>query len=313
MPYQTGTAVSLTDFATKLRSFLTANGWTLAGSDICYKGTVFSRIWDDGGNNFYVEAGTGQTAGSLTGAFGEAPRIKGNPWTSKASFNVTWPATYHFFAHTSPDGWLAVLHHDTLYVQWAMAGEITKLGTWAGGLYHGASYPYTYRTNTDYDSTRFFNFDNYQYSTSNASTVGFGWGNWWGSTKSGNGQGNIVLSCDVDGNTLEGNYDNRMSGVRLVRELTPETPNTFNDQAILIPQLITVERPDSFFSIVGYPAHTRHVNMRNFNIADILELGPEKWMCFPHFKYSAADMTDPVTYRSTDTGRLGFAVRYDGP
>lgn len=312
MPYQSGTVNSLTEFATALRTFLTANGWALAGTDICHKDGVFSRIWDDAGNNFYVETGTGQTGGVLDGGLGQAPRIRGIPYISRGSITVTWPAAYHFFAHTNPNGWLAVLHHDTSYVQWAMAGEITKIGNWNGGLYHGASYPYIYQGNETF-ATRFSNNANYQYNVNNASTYGFGWGNWWGSDHDGNGQGNIALQCDVDGNTVEGNYDKRMSGVRLVRELTPQTPNVYNDQSILVPQIITVARPDSFYSVVGYPAHTRHVNMRNFNIGDILELGPEKWMCFPHLKYGTADMTSASTTRDIDTGRLGFAVRYDGP
>jgi len=318
MPYDTGTTTSHADLHSRINTFLTANGWTQDGN-VLYKGNVFAEVTDDT-SYLQVKGGQGQSGGTLTTPCAAVSRISTVCWGP----DIVFPCTYHFFAHSSPDMFMCVLNHNTLYVQWMTFGELNKYGTWNGGQYYGSSY----NTGNLQNRFLFYNWESRFYNTQAGQTTNVGIGLFWAAKYASNGgYGNMQMVCDIEG-ALGDWIDNygtlsagnpAFNGSYYARDLVPYSPNTFNTQATLIPINIYVGRASAFNSIVGEPGHTRYVNIKHYNIGDIITLGAEKWMVFPHAEKSAHSLTDPgSTTSSTDTskcqtGYLGFAVRYDGP
>jgi hypothetical protein len=311
MPYDIGATTGYADLKSRIHTFLQDNGWTLSGT-VIYKGNVFAQLTD---NTAYLQlvGGQGESGGALTDTCPAISRIRTDAWGT----DVTFPCTYHFFVHTSPDVFMCVINHNTLNVQWMTFGEVNKYGAWNGGQYFGASY----NSGSLHNVWQFSNWRCRFYNTQAGQNTNCGIGYFWASTDtSSGGYGNMQMVCDLDGSAGDwidnhGTLSTRnFNGSYLANNLVPYSPNTFNSQAVLVPIHLYHNRPSDFSSVIGEPGHTRYVNIKHYNAADIITLGAEKWMVFPHHKKSANSLTDPAVYPSgSETGYLGFAVRYDGP
>ncbi len=312
MPYETSTTTGYADLRSRINTFLTSNGWTLSGN-ILYKGDVFAELTDD--TEFLkLQGGQGQSGGTLTDPCSASSRLRTDCWGA----DVVFSCTYHFFVHTSPDVFLCVINHNTLNVQWLTFGDLNKYGTWAGGQYYGSSYSGSGLQN----QMRFYNWRCYFYNTSGGISYNVAPAYFWACSGAAAGSGNMQLVCDIEGSTGDwiGNHSSLSSqnfdGSYYARDLVTRSPNTFNSQATLIPVNIRCSRASDFSSIIGETGHTRYINIKHYGIADIVTLGAEKWMVFPHQKKSDHAMTthtSTITGTTGETGYLGFAVRYDGP
>ncbi len=311
MAYETGQTTSYADLRSRIHTFLQGESWTLSGV-VIHKGNVFAQLTANAGD-LRVKGGQGESGGALVTPFPHFGRIL----TSAFGTDVTFPATYHLFVHTNPDCFLCVLNYATLNCQWLTFGEINKAGNWNGGQYYGASYPPEFM----YSDVNFRNYGCYSDNNGYYRVVGLGYF-WSGNTvwtRIG-GVGNMHMVCDLDGAVGDwidnhGTYSGpNFNGSFLARDLVPYGPNTFNSQSTLIPVHIYASRPDDFCSVLGEPGHTRYVNIRHYDVGDIITLGSEKWMVFPHQKKSANTLKgDTSNLENGDTGYLGYAVRYDGP
>ena len=104
----------------------------------------------------------------------------------------------------------------------------------------------------------------------------------------------------------------QLSGAGLTPDLTTYNPNNWNEQTILVPILPLMSRADDKASILGNTVHSRLTNVRNHNIGDIITLGADKWMVFPHLIKGTANLRGYSDSTNGNSGLLGFAIKYDG-
>jgi hypothetical protein len=84
----------------------------------------------------------------------------------------------------------------------------------------------------------------------------------------------------------------------------------YNGEAILIPIIAFVGR-GSFIAPCAQLQHARNLRIDNYEFAQIITLGGDKWMVFPWFLKEPADRNHYG--RQDGTGTYGWAVRYEGP
>lgn len=317
MPYETGTTTSFSDLRTRIHIFLQANGWTLTGN-VIHRGNVYAKLRAYAAD-LLVDGGQGESGGELTA---KTPEDFGRLLAACWGTDISFPCTYHFFVHTNPDLFLCVINYATLNVQWLTFGELAKFGTWNGGQYFGASYCMT-ATGEGFWEKRFHNYYCREYNTNTGLTRPLGIGYFWAARADDTAStypSNMNMVCDIDGSPGDW-IDNhgkqpgpRFNGSFFARDTIVNSPNSFNSQTILMPVHVYASRPDAFCSLIGHTEHTRYCNVKHHDIGDILTLGAEKWMVFPHHKKSNDALNDSSQYKNNgETGLLGFAVRYDGP
>ncbi len=323
MAYETGTTTGFSDLVTRIETFAVANGWTKTGN-VIHKGDVYVKMSVDFAyissvNRYWIklEGGTGVSAGELTGATPAGVKLSEYPILTE---KVSLPATYHIFSHVSPDFLLVVLNANTTDVQWLTFGSMEKYGTWNGGTYIGAPFNDAFKGETTW---------NHSFTTIGLEHGATDWSNgcglWMGALHQYTYNnpahrtyyGSMMLRCDLEANIdasgwltnsyhtgyYPPSYPASFNGSALQHEQPYYQPNTFNNQTTLTPVVVTLLRPSQKISIIGNPVHVRYINMKYFNMGDIITLGTDKWMVFPHYQL---DATDPVKC-------LGFAVKYDGP
>ena len=317
MPYETGTTTSFDDLRTRILTFLQANGWTLSGN-VIHRGNVYAALRAYPAD-LLVDGGQGESGGELTS---KTPYDFGRILAACYGTQVAFPSTYHLFVHTNPDMFLCVLNYATLNVQWLTFGELSKYGSWNGGQYFGASYCMSNGNENNWQQ-RFHNHYCYDYNTNNSVVRPLGIGYFWAAKHDdleAYQTSNMNMVCDIDG-SLGDWIDNRglqpgpnFNGSFFSRDIVVNSPNNFNSQTALVPVHVYTSRPGAFCSLIGHTEHTRYCNMKHYNVGDILTLGADKWMVFPHQKKSNLTLNDSNQFASTgETGLLGFAVRYDGP
>jgi hypothetical protein len=87
------------------------------------------------------------------------------------------------------------------------------------------------------------------------------------------------------------------------------SPNTWNNQAILVPIHMQVFTSNStpYVHYIGYIEHIRYIKINNYNIGDIITLGSDKWILFP---VCLKDMVFPNGSTNRNSGTIGYAIRY---
>lgn len=114
------------------------------------------------------------------------------------------------------------------------------------------------------------------------------------------------LRCELDGTGWRQNT---------VPNLTPDITGLFcaagysrgfleilhpgNLQPILAPVVIMAGRPSNFLSVIGAMPHVRYLRIDNYESGEIIQVGAQKWIAFPHTNKN----------HSTD----GWCIKYDGP
>lgn len=319
MAFQTGTATSFINLLDTLRLFATANGWTenlwaVDGANQrlhLQKGSIYT--------NFHGEASTLKLRGSL--GYNGASAWNAQPTMSTGEQALldnlhgayAWPVTYWLFAHGSPDSIEMVVRYQPTRVQWLNFGAITKYinsaAPWTGGEFFAASYggggEIAYAVSNGRLSLN-------SQLTGGFSTALFQYSNGYGGFSASHYPRGSELHIEADSFIWGVNLDssNNTTALKLAAwnhawPLQVRTPSAFNGLSALIPIKIYALRPDAHYSPVGRIEHSRYCAMNNHNLADIIDIGGQKWMVFPWLE--KAGITDGGSVQ------FGWAIKYDGP
>ena len=292
MAYVTGSATTLANLLTDIRSACTANGWTLSG-EILHKGSVFQRLWING-DYIYSIAGTGKDGGNnLTNIAPSSCRV-GSLTAGIAP--LVFPITYHVFIGANPDEVFVVINYSTNYYQWLCWGKSSISMPGSGGWFSG-SIPENGTITLSiglsavvnglfgnrgggYYCPALFHASNYAQSSGEYINHGIVSGTDWST-----------------GDTV---------GAKYRAPLDFCLPSAWNSEAVLLPiRAFSTAYGDSKVAMVLDVAHARAMRIDNHQPGDIITLGADRWMVFPWYHKSAAES-------STSSGRLGWAIRYDG-
>ena len=84
-------------------------------------------------------------------------------------------------------------------------------------------------------------------------------------------------------------------------------PSTWNSEAVLLPiQAFSTVYGSAKVALVLDVVGARACRIDNFKPGNIITLGSDRWKIYPWYLKAAAES-------STSSGRLGWAIRYDGP
>ncbi len=297
MPYAYGSAASLADLLTAFQAACTANGYTLTGN-VLSKGTLFAQVAISG-SQLAVNAGSGQSAGVLSGASDVAPCRMGFT-TSGTTLGVngfTFPMTYSVHIGVLPDEVYLVVNLNNTQYQYLAFGQSSVTGLTGTGNWFAASMPALvsnasgidvrpiggYMENSYYiDAGLFQGLQDYPASQNGAVDHQLDSATW------------LVRGAWQDAWTL---IDN--------------SPSAWNGESILIPVTVYASRPSGFYSAVAELAHARFVRLDSLSDGQIITLGSDRWKVYPWWRRSPYH-TGNYGVSDTGTGTLGHAIRYDG-
>lgn len=302
MAYQTGTFTSMSDLRATLESFATANGWTQAGS-LLYKGSVYVEVADTA-SYLSVKVGLGKDGSNQLTT--PSSFTRGIAVSGFAGQTISYPGNYHLISLSSPDNIFLVVNYNVTYWQHLAFGVVRKYGTWGGGEYASGSSHGTQDSSVGLSTVM---------STIDAGCGYFAQGE--SNFNTGNAVGSADLYCDLDGegwrlnrsDFLSINYS-RFSGsaqaVMLLQSLM-----TWNDQTMLAPVYFEVGRTGGFRSFVGDMPHVRYIRVDNIDDGEIITVGSQDWICFPHLRKSPTIVENQNS--SNHSSVMGWAIKYDGP
>lgn len=298
MAYVSGTAATFAELVTGIRNACTANGWTLNGETLI-KGDIYQRVYVY--NSIFVDSygGTGISGGIPTGPSPSAARI-GN-FTNIPAFS--FPVAYEVFIHTDPDEVFVVVNTTGAYYQWLAFGKssvaLPGTGSWHSGSFgsgvtivnFGISIKASVSPSGVFGTKR----------NDGSSATGYCPAMFW-ALDTGNANGEHIHT-GLNGSTWEGNLKSSIYRA----PLNAITPNTYNNQAVLLPiQVFSTIYGSGKVALVLDVAHCRSLSIANLNPGEIITLGADRWKVFPWYLKSATE-GNGTSYKH------GFAVRYDGP
>lgn len=325
MAFQTGTATDPNDLLQKLMAFITANGWTSDSSIAnaptagwrahAHKGGVyvnmltlvgvnntspFANGWQNnmiaGQGALMMYLGTGYNGASAWNAQAGSPigNATGNTVGVGANLSSGAVTSYHFFADATGDNIAAVFEKTPgvfMYIGWGTSIRLTG-GTLVGGA-------------------------QYFYGSTGGYSASYNGANTFNQTLSALPPGGIdIFSCamifvKVDCDTFTGKWIGMSvntspsqgytgkGGVCSVRgcsqTLTTNIPNfndfqfrsfnSLNNQAVLLPISLFVNRDSGGFSIIGALPNAFATSATLYGIAPAtdLTLGPDTYRIFPNF------------------------------
>lgn len=351
MPFVTGTAISMADLMTALRTACTANGWTLSGNVLskggCYVQTRIlacpapsTRPSIGTRDYMMVRAGNGiDGSNNLTDPAGNEPCI--GPFTNTGNSSsleyIDWafPATYRIHVNTNPDEvWMAVRYNNVFY-QHIGFGKTPGVGNPGTGNWHFATMPNLAATSNN---------ETYKYQNKVNSGAGpFGVGSFqngnvcpqpfWiggrvngaGSETAGPGLVNYsyhgmrgdtgAASWSASGNGFNVVYTAPGAGTSCQPTIVPlleRQPNAWNNEAILLPLQLLIRRPSNKTSIQAEFKHLRTLRMDFLDPEHIIDLAPDKWCVYPCLQKNTSLPGGGLT-QLMHSGCFAIAVRYDGP
>lgn len=298
MAFVTGTANSFADLLTALQNACTANGYALNGN-VLSKGTLFAEVTYVAGTypRLKVRGGTGQAGGVLSGATDRGSATMGFA-TSGSPLGVnafTFPMNYNIHIGTAPDEvYLFVNYNLTLY-QYIAFGQSNVPGLNGSGNWYAGS-----------DVDRASNM-----TSVDIRTLG-------GYMENGYLNGGFFQGLNGYPNSMNGAVDHKLdSATWLVYgawndlwSLIPNSPNSWNGEAVLLPVTVYATRGSGFISCVAELAHARFLAIDNVSDRQVITLGTDKWMVYPWWRRGPRAMPPGNV---ADTATLGHAIRYDGP
>lgn len=299
MAYQTGSAATLADLLTSLRTFCTTNGWTLAG-DVLSKGTCYTRLLVVG-TGIEVLGGAGIDVGNGLTTPGPAVVNCDSPLTGEP---VTWPVAYHFHA-TGNEVYAVCNFSVTGWVYLAFGASpvagLPGTGGWYSASLGGAAVTILSWA-TDY---HFYTGSSIDYNDVNA--TGLGWCDGNASTTNtyvhhglDAGAWSAAISANVSGPVSSAcAKTSGIAGPLLVRQ-----PNAWNGESILIPVQPYIDRTSNKTSIIADLAHARYINIGNLDPGATITLGADTWRVYPFYRKGAV-----LAPGTTDSGWLGLACR----
>ena len=291
MPFVSGSANSLADLLAALQSACVANGYTLTGN-VLSKGTLFAQVVISG-SQLAVNAGSGQSAGVLSGVSDVAPCLMGftTSGTDLGTNGFTFPMTYYVHIGVLPDEVYLFVNLNLTQYQYLAFGLSSVTGLTGTGNWFAASSPTGAQDNILIDIRSFGGY-------------------------MGQGYIDAGLFQGLDGypSTQNGAVDHQLdSATWSVRgawldawTLLNNSPSGWNGESILIPVTVYASRPSGFNSAVAELAHARFVMLDTLSDGQIITLGPDRWKVYPWWKRGLRGV------HTSDTGTVGHAIRYDG-
>lgn len=297
MPFVTGTANSFADLLAAVQAACTANGYTLTGN-VLSKGTLFAEITSIAQTYpvLAVRCGTGQSGGVLSGASDMASAALGFVTTGGLGSNAfAFPMTYDVHIGTVPDEVYLLVNYGVNLYQYIAFGQSSVLGlTGSGNWYAGSCGTGNWITQNIHIYT----------------TGGGNVADNRGVINPGLFQGSDPASQNA---AVDHKLDTATWGVegawRDAWSLLPNSPSSWNGEAILQPVTVYAPRPSGFVSAVAELAHARFVSIDNLTDQQIITLGSDRWKIYPWWKRGVRGMPPA----GIDSATLGHAIRYDGP
>lgn len=301
MAYVTGTANSFTDLLTAVQNVCKANGWTQAGS-VLSKGVCYMQLAVNG-SYLQVVGGTGIGAGNaLTGASTQPEGI-GVLFNSGGNVDpFAFPMTYEVHVHTAPDEVYLVVNYGVSLYQWlgfgcSPAPGLPGTGNWYGASVNPVCNGLLSLTNANGGS--------YPFSPHPAL--------FWNDAQYSGACGFVHHGLDGGAWSMGSNYsETYVSALGAANPLLSALPSAWNGETVLLPIAPVLPRSSGLVSQVAVLGHSRYARLDNYTPGSIITLGSNRWKTYPWYKLNASNRNGP-NYNGTDTGTLGWALRYDGP
>jgi len=300
MAYVSGTAATFAELVAGIRNACTANGWTLSG-EVLHKGTVYQRVRVEFVNFVDSMPGTGiDGSNNITG--GAIPARIGSLSGSPVYIQpFVFPLTYEVFIQSDPDEVMVVVGYGADLYQWLAWGKssvsLPGTGGWSSGSLssqQGTQGNGIYLTNTVSGTS-----SGHRGTSSNYHCPAL----FHAHTRINGGE---MINHGLGG--LSGFQEDAQAAIYRA-PLDAITPNTYNNQAVLMPiRAYTQAYGSNKVALVVDVQSIRAIRINNINPGEIITLGPDRWKVYPWYKKSTSS-----GFGISDTGNNGFAVRYDGP
>ena len=337
MPYYTGVSNSYADLITALTNGCTANGWTWADG-ILSKGSLYVKVTETTSSGssvagVLIQGGTSKTGATLNGGAWIKPKMS----TPNTLLSVTWPVEYYLHIYTNPDEVYLVVRYNVDRFMWLTFGQSNIPGLTGTGLWTSASQAermVSTSISTTPEPTNWWRADYYNSAVGYHSTPGGSPGavtcggpfmagdfNPQSSESSSNHTGYNSTIHTGYLTTAGGwtfypwwGYSNGFADFgRFNGELITRSISVWSQESTLIPFSVYERRANSKVSLVMQPMASRFCNVANYEPGQTITLGADKWRVYPFGKKNSSVMTVNGQYSGQDTGRLGWAIRYDGP
>lgn len=300
MAYYTGTVNSFADLKAVIEGAAIDTDWTLIDGILSKNGTFIQLIADvaQGYPQLRINAGTGQSGGSLTGAPAAHAKLASNVFNP-----ITWPLVFHIFTFAAEI--YCVVNHDVSMYQVLGFGISNMDGIGGTGGWFFAPSQSNANNSDQFNGRLTFNV-----STQSVSNGTYGGRSlpWFfnGATTS------SMIHADLDS---LGWKSGTMLGASSITCLLTGAPPVFNQSHLLLPAKCVLNRPSGGITVVLQHHHMRLMRIDNINPGDVISYGMDKWMCFPWAKKDTINRNGisvpPIT--AVSSGTFGFAVRYEGP
>lgn len=282
MAYITGSAADMGQVRDAIVSACTADGWVWT-NDVLSKDGVDIKI--------ILSSGFLQVQG--VGANTSIPLYIGPIYSTNANFPVlSWPVTYYLFVYAKEI--YCIIKYGVGIFQWLAFGKSTVPGIQGHGGWFGASAAgKTLYGGTIYSGSGF--------NPGNSPSVVYFAPGLFFLTQGRNGSSSSYVH---DG--LSGWSATAIDGLATA-PLVGLLPSEWTSESALIPIRSYAGRPENKISLVVELEHARHISIANLEPGQIITLGSDRWMCFPWYRKN----TGPAD--KTTSGKLGWAIRYEGP
>jgi len=318
MSYEAGVSTGPNDLLDKLRIFLLADGWTVnlhaaigagyrlhvqkAATDATVMYFNFRSAIAETGTTLITEDNGGGADGTVTGLIVNGstgydaeelwhvqPGYSKNTGRTDQSFgscmtqmSTTAIPAYYFF---TPDA-------DTVHIavevtagkfQFISFGLLAKQGTFTGGQFFSASFS-SYQPYDDYTDPyggagpRYFvhNTSGADYRPNGAVYVDVDGTASWRNADYSSGLPDIAFPC-VAGQK-SGYVTNTQGG--MCAFFYAKSPDAYNAMAAMCPIYTLLKRADANYSLIGWPAGVRFLNVTNYDPAEEITYGAETWTVF---------------------------------
>ncbi len=314
MPFYTQSANSFADVRNALFSACTANGWTLSG-EILTKGSAVVRVELNTvstaakGAGLILRCGTGVSGGVVTGASPVGPRF--GPLSPSVDA-IVWPMQVDIHVHDNEVYLIGVYNVDTLlFLAFGISSLPISTGMWATASTYqeqGLNTLSIAMTPTSGGGA-----NSYRVAPAPFWTTAY-------STASSASLNNDTICANIDGIVWAGlptsagsmTSPGAMYAVPALAPLMARQPNAWNSEAVLLRIQVYMARTNATkISLILDLLHARYVRVDNYQIGQIITLGPDRWKVYPAYRKNAV-----VRDGGTDlnhSGTFGWAVRYDGP
>ena len=306
MSYATGTANSLADLITAIRTACVSSGWTVSGNVLVKAGIAIRIQPVTRGSVTGLEfcGGRGESAGALVGACPHVAEMASWPAAS-----LTYPLAYHLFHFTDPDEVYLVVNSNVDLYQWAAWGkssvQLPGSGMWFASTYYDGSVSGT----TSFSETVSID------AVSSPVTWFYSCpGLFFRSQMQSIGAAEAYVDHGLDSNTWSTGSSAAPGPTALpaVNPLLSILPNLWNSEAVLLPIVATIYRPASLASVVVMPKNARYTRIDNYEPRQIVTLGADRWMVLPFVRKNTGQRNGMSGSTGIHSGTLGWAIRYDG-